>query len=295
VTSTITLTGTGVPVAHAGTAGPGALVQHGGTALQFDAGRATTLRLAEAGLQPEHLRALFITHHHSDHLTGLADVVLTRWLARDVAPLPIVAPDGACTRFVERLLDIWDDDIRVRMEHIGRRDRPTYEVVGFSPTDRPAVVWSEGDIAVSAVAVRHEPVTPSVAYRVDTPDGAIVISGDTRVCDEVLDLSRGAQVLVHEACRVDALRPFGPPGSDLGHVLDYHADSVALGKLAARADVETLVLTHLIPPLSGPDDAAAFEADVRAGGFDGAVVVGRDLDAVVLRSGLSRGDARRGW
>ena len=89
---------------------------------------------------------------------------------------------------------------------------------------------------------------------------------------------------MHEACRVDALRPFGPPGSDLGHILDYHADTIALGELAKLAEVETLVLTHLIPPLRGPADADAFEADVRAGGFDGTVVVGRDLDTVALRS-----------
>ena len=282
--TTVTLTGTGVPVAHPATAGPGALVRCGPTALQFDAGRATTLRLAEAGVQPQDLTAVFITHQHSDHLTGLADVVLTRWLTRGVAPLPVVAPRGACTRFVERLLDVWDDDIAIRMTHTGRTDRPGYEVVGFEPTADPAVVWSEGEVRVSAVAVHHEPVTPSVAYRIDTPDGATVVSGDTRVCAEVAELARGAKVLVHEACRVDALRPFGPPGSDLGHVLDYHADSVALGELAKLAEVETLVLTHLIPPLRGPADADAFEADVRAGGFDGTVVVGRDLDTVPLSS-----------
>lgn len=77
--------------------GPGVLVRHGRVALQFDAGRATVMRLAALGIDPAELAAVFVTHHHSDHLAGPTDLVLTRWLgfgdARDT-PLPVVAPRG---------------------------------------------------------------------------------------------------------------------------------------------------------------------------------------------------------
>ena len=56
---------------------------------------------------------------------------------------------------------------------------------------------------VLAVGVHHEPVPEAVAYRVETPDGVVVVSGDTRVCAEVEQLATGADVLVHEACRTD--------------------------------------------------------------------------------------------
>jgi ribonuclease Z len=219
---------------------------------------------------------VFLSHHHSDHLSGLADLVLTRWLRRDLPALPIVAPNGPCTEFVEHLLDPWEVDIAIRMAHTGRDDRPRIDVHGFEAGPDPVFVWVAPEVIVSAVAVHHEPLTPAVAYRIDTVDGAIVVSGDTRVCDEVLELSRGARVLVHEACRTRRRTR---------HVLDGHADSAELGALAQQAGVEVLVLTHLHPPVAGPEDRAAFEADVRSGGFDGQVVVGRDLTTVDVRPG----------
>ena len=100
----------------------------------------------------------------------------------------------------------------------------------------------------------------AVAYRVETPDGAVVISGDTRVCQEVEDLAAGADVLVHEACRTSALAPV-IAGTTFETIFSYHADTVALGGLAERAGVGHLVLTHLIPPPDAPEQADGFAQD----------------------------------
>ena len=78
MTTTVTITGTGCPIPDAERAGPGVLVDVDGLRLQFDAGRSTVQRLAGAGLAYAEIDAVFITHHHSDHLTGLQDLVLTR-------------------------------------------------------------------------------------------------------------------------------------------------------------------------------------------------------------------------
>src|ERR1700753_2472043 len=98
----VTLTGTGVPHPSPGRAGAGVLVRHGSTALQFDAGRGTVLRLSEAGCGIHELDALFVTHTHSDHVMDLADVAMTRWvqgIMHPAGPLPIVAAEGEATRF----------------------------------------------------------------------------------------------------------------------------------------------------------------------------------------------------
>jgi ribonuclease Z len=93
MTTKITVTGTGVPHVSPGRAGAGVLVECGDVRLQFDAGNATSLRLIEAGVHTNELSALFITHHHSDHLTGLTDVLFSRWLEshRGFVPLEVVA------------------------------------------------------------------------------------------------------------------------------------------------------------------------------------------------------------
>lgn len=284
-TTTVTLTGTGVPHPSPGRAGPGVLVRHGDTALQFDAGRATVMRLAEAGAAPHQLDALFVTHVHSDHLVDLADVVMTRWIQGTLhpsGPLPIVAVDGVATRFARRMLEPFADDIALRVEHVQER-RPELDIRAFQLPSSPTVVWRSADdsVTVDAVGVHHEPVREAVAYRVTTGAGVVVISGDTRVCDEVRDLAAGADVLVHEACRVSAMRPL-TDGTPFEHIFDYHADTVALGRLASAAGVGHLVLTHLIPPPADPVAEQAFADDVREGGYTGALTVGHDLFTVEL-------------
>jgi ribonuclease Z len=145
----------------------------------------------------------------------------------------------------------------------------------------PVEVWRSGDVVVTAVAVHHEPVPDSVAYRVTTPDGAVVISGDTRVCDEVEQLSHDAKLLVHEACRTTSMKA-AITGTAFEQIFDYHADTQVLGAMVARAGVPHLVLTHLIPAPRHDKDIAAFERDIRSGGYDGRVTVGRDLDSFVI-------------
>jgi len=278
--TTVTLTGTGVPHPSPGRAGPGTLVRVGKISLQFDAGRGTVLRLAEAGIQQARLTALFVTHVHSDHLVDLADVAMTRWILQQVSstgPLPIIVPRGAPERFVRRMLDPFDEDIAVRMAHV-QPEPPEVLVHAFDVPAEITTVWAsdDGSVSVDAVGVHHEPVADAVAFRVRSTDGTVVISGDTRVCREVEQLSEGADVLVHEACRATALHD-AVAGTRFETIFSYHADTVALGGLAQRAGVRHLVLTHLIPAPSTADDEAAFADDVRQGGFTGPLTVGRDL------------------
>jgi ribonuclease Z len=260
-------------------------VRHGDVALQFDAGRGTMIRLAEAGTAAHELDALFLTHVHSDHLVDLADVVMTRWVHGTLhpsGPLPIVAVEGAATRFATRMLAPYVDDIDLRIEHVQER-APELAIRPFVLPSSPTEVWrsEQGHVTVDAVGVHHEPVPEAVAYRVTTPAGVVVISGDTRVCDEVRDLAAGADVLVHEACRTSALADL-IAGTPFETIFDYHADTVALGALAADAGIGHLVLTHLIP---APTDAAgerAFAQDVREGGFSGPLTVGYDLFTIEI-------------
>jgi len=280
----ITVTGTGCPIPDPLRAGPGVLVQFGGIALQFDAGRSTVQRLAGAGVWPGELDAVFLTHHHSDHMVGLPDLVLTRWVmdrTDSLPPLPIVAPVGPAADFAGRMLDAWGDDIEVRLAHNGRTGRPGPEVIAFA--SRPAVmeVWrastSHGEVVVSAIEVHHEPVTPAVGYRVDTPAGSVAISGDTMVCDEVAVLAEGVDVLVYEAMRFEPIEALPEPRR---FILDYHADTRVIGIQAAALRVPTLVLTHLIPVPENDSERSQFVADIRSAGYQGEVIVADDLQAI---------------
>jgi ribonuclease Z len=287
MTTSVTLTGTGVPHPSPGRAGPGALVRVDDIALQFDAGRGTVLRLTETGTDQAHLAAVFVTHVHSDHVVDLADVAMTRWILQQLittGPLEIVVPRGAPERFVCRMLEPFADDIAVRMAH-GQPGPPEMKVTPFEVSETPTEVWTspDGSVVVDAVGVHHEPVSEAVAYRITSSDGRIVISGDTRACKEVEQLSQDADILVHEACRATALRHL-VAGTRIEAIFDYHADTVEVGALASRAKVRHLVLTHLIPAPGSPEEEQGFVDDVRSGGFTGQLSVGGDLMRIAVES-----------
>lgn len=274
--TSITITGSGCPIPDSERAGPGALVRCGDIALQFDAGRGTVMRMAGAQIWVPDLDAVFITHHHSDHLTGLSDLVLTHWVmdrTDSSRALPIIAVEGPASRHLESLLNNWQEDIDVRSAHSGRTSRPAIDLYAFDLPDHPTEVWRSGDVVVSAGQVRHEPCELSVGYRVDTPDGSVAITGDTRVCDEVAELAAGVDVLVYEAMRFSF---FEDLPAHRQFVTDYHADTLLIGKQAAELGVPKLVLTHLIPAPTTDDERQGFIDDLRAGGFVGEVVVADD-------------------
>ncbi len=277
----VTITGSGSPIMVPGRAGPGVLVEIGDTKLQFDVGRATSLRLTEAGVRLPDLTAVFITHHHSDHLVGLSELAMSTWLEQwgtATPPLEVYAPDGPAADIAEHVLDVWENEMTMRAAHTGRVNTAAIRVMRFASADTPQPVFDNADATVTAVQVRHEPVVPAVAYRVDSAVGSVVISGDTAICSTLERIATGATVLVQEAFRSAAV----PDGylSDKDSIAAYHSEVTEIGEMADRAGVGTLLLTHIIPPPASAEDKVAIINDIRRAGYRGPVVVAEDLDHV---------------
>lgn len=285
MTTVVTITGTGTPSIRSHLAGAGVCVRYGDTVLQFDAGRNTAGRLHAIDVEVLDLTAVFLTHYHSDHVVGLTDIALSRWVT-DFAdehvdsPLQIVAPHGHTMSFCERMHDIWDNDLDVRARHADRTPNPRVELHGFDVPDKPTEVWADGEVRVLAGQVRHEPVEGAVGYRVETPDGVVVVSGDTKVCPEMAELSRGADVVIYEALRTQLVLDEWPESEYF--VTEYHADTIEIGQQMAELAIPTLMLTHLIPHLDSADDKQPFIDEVRSGGYTGNLIVCDDLDTITL-------------
>jgi ribonuclease BN (tRNA processing enzyme) len=147
---------------------------------------------------------------------------------------------------------------------------------------QPFVVTEDDRVEVSAILVPHGPVFPSFAFRFDTADGSVVFSGDTRASDNVVTLARGADILVREVIDLPFYEKLGVPPALLKHFVETHTPDTEVGALAQRAGVSTLVLSHLVP--SNPEWVSDEDyAKLAQTGFDGKVIVGRDLMKIDMK------------
>ena len=272
----IILTGTGSPMVDPNRAGPSTLVIAGEQTFLVDCGRGVLMRAAAAGVGAANLTALLLTHLHSDHITDLSDVITTRWVTSlGPAPLPVIGPPGT-KAVVEATLAALAPDISYRIAHHADITAPPDVVVHEYAEGQ---VWDSAGVRITAAPTDHRPVEPTIAFRVDYDGTSVVVAGDTVPCATLDELTRGANALVHTVIRKDLVEQI--PLQRLKDILDYHSSVEQAAATAARAGVDTLVLTHYVPPLaSGQEEQWRALA---AGEFNGRVELGDDLLRVSIR------------
>jgi len=234
-----------------------------------DAGRGATLRVAGAELKYDQLRAVFLTHLHSDHIAGLPDLFETSWqFGRKTTPLQLYGPAGT-KRLADAMLEFFAYDIHIR------RDIQEKLPAGGATIDthivREGVVLDDGVCRVTAFAVDHRPVEPAFGYRFDCGGNSIVVSGDTRPTPNLAKFAKGSDILVMEAYLPEHFLKVDTP-EVAKKLMSYHTSAEEAGDMATQAGVKTLVLTHLIPA-----NAEGTFAKRASAHFRGQVIVGRDL------------------
>jgi ribonuclease BN (tRNA processing enzyme) len=242
-----------------------------------DCGNGVARQLVLAGVQLPQLRHILITHHHSDHNADYGNLILLGWAAGLRTRVDTWGPPPL-TDMTRLFLEMNEYDIKTRVADEGRA--PLVPLVHAHELREGGVVLQDERVTITAALVHHPPVVPAFAYRFDTPDRSIVISGDTAPSDNLLKLSQGADVLVHEALYapgLDRLVARVPNAQDLKRsIMSHHTAAEDAGYLAQTARVKTLVLSHLVPADdSGITDQMWIEA-ARVH-FKGRIVVGKDL------------------
>lgn len=284
----IVLLGTGTPNATPDRMGPATAVVVGDTPYLVDAGPGVVRRAAAAAargvaaLRVANLRHLFVTHLHSDHTVGYADLILTPWVLERAAPLEAYGPPGlrAMTR---HLLAAYREDIDIRLHGLEPANRTGYRVNVHEVTPGVVVRDRGAGVTVEAFRVPHGSWRHAYGYKFVTPAGVIVISGDTGPFDGLAAIARGADVLVHEAYATEGWKRREPFWQR--YHAAFHTPGWKVGEVAARAGVETVILTH---QLTWSATEADLVAEVQRT-FAGRVVSGRDLDVFDLRELTRRG------
>jgi ribonuclease BN (tRNA processing enzyme) len=267
--------GTGTPNADPERSGPAVAIVVDGEAYLVDAGPGVVRRAAAAqrsgisALAAERLRRVFVTHLHSDHTLGLPDLVFTPWVLERSVPLQVFGPPGIA-EMTRHISAAWNEDIRNRIDGLEPANETGYRV---SATEvRPGIVYKDSLVTVSAFAVPHGDWQVSFGYRFETPDRVIVVSGDTRASDAVVEACQGCDVLVHEVFSATQFRT-RPPEWQHYHAR-AHTSTTELAAIAMRARPRLLVLYHQL--YWGITDADLV-AELRAAGYTGRVESARDL------------------
>ena len=248
-----------------------------GVAYVIDCGDGVARQLAFAGVPLTALRHVFITHHHSDHNADYGNLIWLAWTAGLNTRVDAWGP-SPLEHMTQLFFAMNEYDIKTRISNEGRV--PLRPLVHVHEIRAGGAVMSDDNVKVTAALVDHPPVVPAFAYRFDTPDRSIVISGDTAPSDNLVTLARGADVLVHSAMyppAIDRLVARVPNAAALKtSILAHQTSAEDAGRIAQTAGVKTLVLSHLVPP-DDPQVTETMWIDAAQTQFRGSVIVGRDL------------------
>ena len=257
---------------------PAQVVVVNDAAYVVDCGDGVARQLVLAGIPLNTLRHVFLTHQHSDHNADYGNLLLLAWTSGLRTRVDTWGPPPLA-QMTARFFEMNEYDITTRIADEERV--PLQPLVEVHELTEGGLLFEDVNLRVTAALVDHPPVVPAFAYRFDSSARSIVISGDTKVSDNLIALARGADVLVHEVyfdeAAVDRLVSDVRNAPRLKQsVMSHHTSAADAGRIAQVAGVGTLVLSHFVPAEDPAITDAMWIAAARAH-FDGEVVLGKDL------------------
>lgn len=269
--------GTGMPAPNPQRQGPSVAIVANGRAYIVDAGVGVVRQAAAASergfpeLVASRLDIAFLTHLHSDHTLGLPDLILTPWVMHRTVPLQLYGPSGT-QAMVDNIEKAYAEDIDIRIHGLEHEDATGHQVVVHEV--EPGVVYTDANVKVTAFAVKHGSWKEALGYRFDADGKSIVISGDTRPADSVVEACNGCDMLIHEAYS-------GVAGNaeNAAYFSAFHTSALELGGVAMKAHPKLLVVMHYVSLGKPGEDDARLVNEIHEK-FHGEVVVANDLDVI---------------
>jgi ribonuclease BN (tRNA processing enzyme) len=291
-TQLFTLGTRGGPLPSKGRAQSSNLLVVNGTLYLIDAGDGATRRIVQAGHDFRKVGKIFITHPHSDHTAGLATLLVSAWEYQRREPIDIYG--GGVEALVKGAIAYLTPNAEIRWAE-GKKASMADLFHGHDVG--PGLVYQDANVKVTAVENTHfnfPPGSPpagkykSFSYRFETPGRVVVFTGDTGPSEALTELAKGADMLVTEVTAVedviDVFKRSGTwdvktPDEQAGwirHMKEEHVTPEDVGKMATKAGVKSVVLTHLSPTTDPEDDYKRYADGVKKV-YSGPVAVAKDL------------------
>ncbi|MCJ7833633.1 MAG: MBL fold metallo-hydrolase [Deltaproteobacteria bacterium] len=286
----VALCGSGAPLPDPRRASACTAVIAGKNFYVVEIGPGSERKLELMRLNPGKVKAVLLTHFHSDHIGDLGELMLKRWSGGSrKSPLDVFGPTGVET-VVKGFDQAYSLDDEYRIMHHGPETVPPSGAGGvarpfhFPQGKDEAVIIDEDGVKITAFEVDHSPVKPAGGYRFDYKGRSVVISGDTIPVQSLLHQAQGVDLLVHEALQpamIGILKEVGQKigrlntAKIMGDILHYHTSPEDAAMMAEKAGVRHLLLTHILPPLPVSDLKSAFLGDAKKL-YRGPITIGED-------------------
>ena len=251
--------------------GPSILIEAGGQKFLIDAGRGALQRLGQVKVRWHDVDGVFLTHLHSDHVVGFPDLWLTGWLVapgRD-RPLHVWGPRGT-KKMMWHLEQAYEFDIRTRLFDDGAAPEG---IVVLAEDISEGVVLEKGGLKITAFEVDHKPVKPVFGYRVDYGGRSVVLSGDTRVSQNLIRHAQGVDLLVHEVASPETFQRAGVRPERAKSVIEHHVTPEQAGEVFAKTKPRLAVYSQIVLPIATEQDLIPPTRTT----YSGLVEVGEDL------------------
>jgi ribonuclease BN (tRNA processing enzyme) len=227
----------------------------------------------EAGVKAlamHNLTIAFLTHMHSDHTAGFADLMLTPWILGREQPLRVYGPSGIIA-MSNHILSAYHRGIRMRIEGSEKANPHGYRIL--AEEIEPGLVYQDNNVKVKAFLVKHGAFKYAFGYRFETPSRTIVISGDTIPTEALITNAMGCDILIHEVYSMGWLQSHSPEGQK--YHASAHTSSLELAEIANRTRPALLVLYH---QLMLPEETDQDLLDEVRRQYKGKVAYGKELD-----------------
>ena len=219
-------------------------------------------------MEIQNLNYAFLTHLHSDHSAGLADLILSPWVLERKEPLNLFGPRGL-KRMADKITEAYQIDIDYRINGSQPSNLEGYKTKVTEIAE--GIIYEDKYIAVEAFENNHGDFKNSFGFVFTTKDKKIVISGDTAYSQKVIEKSKEADILVHE---VYSEKGFKEKTKDwqIYHKA-HHTSAPDVGKIASMSKPKKLVLSHI---LFWGNSKESIVEEVKSN-FDGEVIIAEDL------------------
>ena len=220
------------------------------------------------GMSVKNLEHAFLTHIHSDHSAGLADLMLTPWIMGRDKKLKLFGPIGL-DQMARSTLNAFKEDINYRINGTQPSNKIGYQYE-FNVLSE-GLIYKDKNVSVEAFKVPHGGFDDAYGFKFTTKDKVIVFSGDTGPSKKLEKFASGADILVHE---VYSHAGFLKKTKDWQRYHQgHHTSTFEVGEIASRAKPKLLLLSHILFWGSSPEDIIK-ETKLT---YDGQIKIAEDL------------------